>query len=69
MRNADFFHNEAHVYNELLPRFKNIAPSCLFADKDEIVLEDLRSSGYYMLPRNDMLDFEHCVVVIKVIWR
>uniref|UniRef100_A0A0C9PQD2 RNF166_0 protein n=2 Tax=Fopius arisanus TaxID=64838 RepID=A0A0C9PQD2_9HYME len=65
MRNADLFINEAYVYNQILPQLGDIAPRCVFADENEIVLADLKDEGYMVMPRLELLDLEHCKAVVQ----
>lgn len=66
MRNDEVFLNEAHVYNKILPHLGDIGPKCIFADKNEIVMEDLKSQGYNIEPRLDLLDLQHCTALVEV---
>ncbi|KAF7989557.1 hypothetical protein HCN44_008231 [Aphidius gifuensis] len=65
MRNDEVFLNEAHVYNKILPYLGDIGPKCIFADKNEIIMEDLKSQGYIIKPRLDLLDLQHCTALVE----
>ncbi|XP_057340141.1 uncharacterized protein LOC130677407 [Microplitis mediator] len=65
VRNAELFFNEAHVYKNVLPHLKHVAPPCIYASPDEIVLEDMRIDGYVVQPRSNLLDMEHCTAVVQ----
>ncbi|XP_063971981.1 uncharacterized protein LOC135159830 isoform X2 [Diachasmimorpha longicaudata] len=67
MRNADLFSNEAHMYNRVLPQIPDIAPKCVFADQEEIVMVDLKNEGYVVMPRLELLDLEHCKAFLKTL--
>ncbi|KAG6558473.1 EcKinase 5 isoform B [Microplitis demolitor] len=64
-RNAELFFNEAHVFKNVLPHLKHVAPPCVYASPDEIVLEDMRIHGYVVQPRSNLLDMEHCTAVVQ----
>lgn len=66
MRNDQVFLNEAHVYNNILPLLGDIGPRCVFADENEVVMEDLKSQDYVVQPRLDLLDFQHCTAIVEV---
>ncbi|XP_024936375.1 uncharacterized protein LOC107263228 isoform X2 [Cephus cinctus] len=67
VRNEEFFHNEAHVYQKLLPHLGPIAPQCIYADPERIIMEDLKSRGYVVNERRNLLDLEHCTAVVKTL--
>lgn len=72
------FENEISAYCHLIPVFRENFPQqvpypiCLFAGKDSdgevIVLEDLCESGYRMVDRLRGLDYDHCKIVVQVVY-
>ena len=66
IRNADLFLNEAHAYMKLLPRIGSVGPRCLFADTNDIIMENLRDRGYVVCERKNLLDLNHCEATITV---
>ncbi|XP_012277574.1 uncharacterized protein LOC105698151 [Orussus abietinus] len=67
IRNADFFHNEAYAYKELLPLLGPVGPACIYAGPEAIIMEDLKLAGYEVCDRMDLLDMNHCVSVLQTL--
>lgn len=63
---SDLFRMEAHAYIKVLPILGSFGPQCLYADKDNIIMEDLAEKGYTNCERRNFLDLEHSVFALKV---
>ncbi|XP_047348194.1 uncharacterized protein LOC124948518 [Vespa velutina] len=50
---------EGYMYEKILPIIADYGPRCIYVDKDEIIMEDLREEGYINCKRQDYLDLEH----------
>ncbi|XP_055715144.1 uncharacterized protein LOC129809353 [Phlebotomus papatasi] len=70
------FANEIAAYTKVLPHLRRFSsnrlpyPKCLFAgiddaEKEVIILEDLRESGFEMEDRLKGLDYSHCSLVMQ----
>lgn len=50
----------------LLGHEQEIVPDCLFANNQEIILEDLKPQGFLLGDRIKGLDFDHTKIVLEV---
>lgn len=57
---------EGYMYEKILPIIGDYGPRCIYVDKDEIIMEDLREEGYTNCKRQDYLDLEHTLFTIQV---
>lgn len=60
------FRMEAHAYRKILPVLGPFSPQCIYADKENIIMEDLAEKGYVNCERRNFLDLDHTVVALKV---
>ncbi|XP_044729401.1 uncharacterized protein LOC123292752 [Chrysoperla carnea] len=84
-RSTDFFRNEVVFYNQVWPTLLNFQlqknvkdpfmdiPLCYSAladgENDFIALEDLTPQGYGAAKRQTGLDFDHCLLIIRLLAR
>ncbi|KAL2733968.1 hypothetical protein V1478_003666 [Vespula squamosa] len=58
---------EGYMYEKILPLVGDYGPRCIYVDKDEIIMEDLREKGYANCKRQDYLDLEHTLFTIQTL--
>lgn len=58
---------EGYMYEKILPIIADYGPRCIYVDKDEIIMEDLREEGYINCKRQDYLDLEHTLFTIQTL--
>ncbi|XP_046821107.1 uncharacterized protein LOC124425178 [Vespa crabro] len=58
---------EGYMYEKILPIIGDYGPRCIYIDKDEIIMEDLREEGYINCKRQDYLDLEHTLFTIQIL--
>jgi len=63
---SDIFRMEAHAYTKILPILGSFGPSCIHADQDIIIMEDLAEKGYANCERRNFLDLDHSIFTLKV---
>ncbi|XP_046751393.1 uncharacterized protein LOC124414489 [Diprion similis] len=68
-RTADLFKNESYFYERLLPLFGDLGPTCIHADGDKILMEDLKHLGYSVLERRELLDLDHSLATVRILGR
>lgn len=64
----ELFANEATMYRLLpilLGKKQKIVANCLFADTEQIILEDLKPQGFLLADRIEGLDFDHTKIVLE----
>ncbi|KAL0126207.1 hypothetical protein PUN28_004971 [Cardiocondyla obscurior] len=62
---SELFHIEKHAYTKVLPVFGPFGPSCIYADENTIIMEDLAEKGYVNCERRNYLDLDHTVFALK----
>lgn len=59
------FRMETHAYRKILPVLGSFGPRCIYADKENIIMEDLAEKGYVNCERRNFLDLDHTVFILK----
>ncbi|XP_011052759.1 PREDICTED: uncharacterized protein LOC105145097 isoform X2 [Acromyrmex echinatior] len=62
---SDLFCTEADAYTKILPMLGSFGPSCIYADQNIIIMEDLAEKGYGTCERRNFLDLDHSVFALK----
>lgn len=70
VQESGVFKKEVILYQNLLSellKIGNFGPKCFFTKDNCIVLEDMRSRGFAMLPKEHYLDDLHCIAMLKTL--
>ncbi|KAK2585082.1 hypothetical protein KPH14_008596 [Odynerus spinipes] len=67
MKVHDLFALERYVYENILPVLGDFGPRCVYAGREEVIMEDLREKGYNVCERRDYLDLDHCLYALKAL--